>query len=222
MLSSVTPSQSVSTQSNLTQQHQRSFIPEKDDLWSGILKGVASSKIVPTKNVLILGEPGVGKSTLVHFLKNDPGPQQLPKFDQNEHPASFSANPKNYAQPSNDNITQQFEDQEKIDLALGYTFVDVKDEENEGNGGTEKQGVREKEKKDIICTNMIPRTNSHGKTWSVSTESGFSGIPTSAEIRNQGRNNRRFMCSYLDGLDASLEVSGDVGALDQCTALFNR
>ncbi|KAG1123290.1 hypothetical protein G6F42_010687 [Rhizopus arrhizus] len=131
MLSSVTPSQSVSTQSNLTQQHQRSFIPEKDDLWSGILKGVASSKIVPTKNVLILGEPGVGKSTLVHFLKNDPGPQQLPKFDQNEHPASFSANPKNYAQPSNDNITQQFEDQEKIDLALGYTFVDVKDEENE-------------------------------------------------------------------------------------------
>ncbi|KAL9554505.1 hypothetical protein PS6_003375 [Mucor atramentarius] len=131
MLSSVTPSQSVSTQSNLTQQHQRSFIPEKDDLWSGILKGVASSKIVPTKNVLILGEPGVGKSTLVHFLKNDPGPQQVPKFDQNEHPASFSANPKNYAQPSNDNITQQFEDQEKIDLALGYTFVDVKDEENE-------------------------------------------------------------------------------------------
>lgn len=55
MLSSVTPSQSVSTQSNLTQYHQKSFIPEKDELWSGILKGVASSKIVPTKNVLILG-----------------------------------------------------------------------------------------------------------------------------------------------------------------------
>lgn len=140
MLSSVTPSQSVSTQSNLTQQHQKSYMPEKDDLWSGILKGVASSKIVPTKNVLILGEPGVGKSTLVHFLKNDPGPQQLPKFDLNEeeHPASFSANPKNYAQPSNDNMTRQFQDQEKIDLALGYSFVDVKDEENEGNGGTEK------------------------------------------------------------------------------------
>ncbi|KAL0142995.1 dynein light intermediate chain-domain-containing protein [Mucor lusitanicus] len=121
MLSSVTPSQSVSTQSNLTQQHQKSYIPEKDDLWSGILKGVASSKIVPTKNVLILGEPGVGKSTL-----------QVPKFDHNEeHPASFSANPKNYAQPSNDNMTRQFQDQEKIDLALGYSFVDVKDEENE-------------------------------------------------------------------------------------------
>ncbi|GAN04730.1 dynein light intermediate chain [Mucor ambiguus] len=132
MLSSVTPSQSVSTQSNLTQQHQKSYIPEKDDLWSGILKGVASSKIVPTKNVLILGEPGVGKSTLVHFLKNDPGPQQLPKFDHSEeHPASFSANPKNYAQPSNDSMARQFLGQEKIDLALGYSFVDVKDEENE-------------------------------------------------------------------------------------------
>ncbi|CEP17875.1 hypothetical protein [Parasitella parasitica] len=130
MLSSVTPSQSVSTQSNLTQQYQKSFIPEKDELWSGILKGVASSKIVPTKNILILGEPGVGKSTLVHFLKNDPGPQQMPKFDHNEHPVPFSVNHNNYAQPSS-NLTGQFQDEEAIDLALGYSFVDVKDEENE-------------------------------------------------------------------------------------------
>ncbi|KAI8640521.1 dynein light intermediate chain-domain-containing protein [Parasitella parasitica] len=130
MLSSVTPSQSVSTQSNLTQQYQRTFMPEKEELWSGILKGVASSKIVPTKNVLILGEPGVGKSTLVHFLKNDPGPQQIPKFDHNEHPAPFSVNHNNYAQPSN-NLAGQFQNDETIDLALGYSFVDVKDEENE-------------------------------------------------------------------------------------------
>lgn len=29
---------------------------EKDEIWSGILKGVASSKMVPTKNVLVLGK----------------------------------------------------------------------------------------------------------------------------------------------------------------------
>lgn len=60
LLSSVTPSTSVSTNSILTtngqaQQQQNFFMPEKDEIWSGILKGVASSKMVPTKNVLILG-----------------------------------------------------------------------------------------------------------------------------------------------------------------------
>jgi dynein light intermediate chain 1 len=54
MLSSVTPSASVSTTSIAGQ--QQVYIPEKDEIWSGILKGVASTKMVPTKNVLILGE----------------------------------------------------------------------------------------------------------------------------------------------------------------------
>lgn len=57
LLSSVTPSQSVSTNSIMTNnpQQQNFVIPEKDEIWSGILKGVASSKMVPTKNILILG-----------------------------------------------------------------------------------------------------------------------------------------------------------------------
>ncbi|KAI7876776.1 dynein light intermediate chain-domain-containing protein [Mucor mucedo] len=130
LLSSVTPSASVSTNSILTtggqaQPSQNFYMPEKDEIWSGILKGVASSKMVPTKNVLILGEPGVGKSTLVHYLKNDPGPQQTPKFDaEDATPFNVSAS-NNYT-----HSTQQF-NEEKNDLALGYTFVDVKDEENE-------------------------------------------------------------------------------------------
>ncbi|KAI8075542.1 dynein light intermediate chain-domain-containing protein [Thamnidium elegans] len=128
LLSSVTPSQSVSTNSIMTNngqlQQQNFFMPEKDEIWSGILKGVASSKMVPTKNVLILGEPGVGKSTLVHYLKNDPGPQQVSKFESDDNSPHFSAT-NNYTQTS----TQLNE--EKNDLALGYTFVDVKDEENE-------------------------------------------------------------------------------------------
>lgn len=90
--------------------------------------------IPPLIFIYTVGEPGVGKSTLIHFLKNDPGAQQLPKFDNNEHPAPFSVNHNNYAQPSN-NVASQFQDKEKNDLALGYSFVDVKDEENEGNVG---------------------------------------------------------------------------------------
>ncbi|KAI9263502.1 dynein light intermediate chain-domain-containing protein [Helicostylum pulchrum] len=132
LLSSVTPSRSVSTNSIMTNngqlQQQNFFMPEKDEIWSGILKGVASSKMVPTKNVLILGEPGVGKSTLVHYLKNDPGPQQVSKFESEDNHNSTHFNvsaTNNYTQTS----TQLNE--EKNDLALGYTFVDVKDEENE-------------------------------------------------------------------------------------------
>ncbi|KAI8056302.1 dynein light intermediate chain-domain-containing protein [Gilbertella persicaria] len=119
-LSSVTPSQSVSTNSILTQQ-QQSFIPEKDEIWSSILKSVASTKMVPTKNVLILGEPGVGKSTLVQYLKNDPGPQQ--PFEKEDH-TPFSSAPSHLYTPFT-------EEEDKNDLALGYTYVDVKDEENE-------------------------------------------------------------------------------------------
>lgn len=131
LLSSVTPSQSVSTNSIMTNnpQQQNFVIPEKDEIWSGILKGVASSKMVPTKNILILGEPGVGKSTLVHYLKNDPGPQQVPKFETEENHNSTSFNNSNnlYTQTSNNSHSNE----EKNDLALGYTFLDVKDEENE-------------------------------------------------------------------------------------------
>ncbi|KAE8267926.1 hypothetical protein A4X09_0g4418 [Tilletia walkeri] len=41
---------------------------EQEDLWSSILNSVQSTRAVPTKNVLILGEPSTGKSTLLQFL----------------------------------------------------------------------------------------------------------------------------------------------------------
>ncbi|RCH96298.1 hypothetical protein CU098_006848 [Rhizopus stolonifer] len=118
MLTSVTPSQSVSTTSIAGQ--QQVYIPEKDEIWSGILKGVASTKMVPTKNVLILGETGVGKSTLIDYLKNDPGPQQV-KTDDMSSPLN----------PISTHYTQTIKPMEENDLALGYSFIDVKDEENE-------------------------------------------------------------------------------------------
>lgn len=67
---------------------------------------------------------------MVHYLKNDPGPQQVPKFEAEENHNSTSFNNSNnlYTQTSNNSHFKE----EKNDLALGYTFLDVKDEENEG------------------------------------------------------------------------------------------
>ncbi|KAI0258485.1 dynein light intermediate chain-domain-containing protein [Gloeopeniophorella convolvens] len=42
------------------------------DLWSSILDSVSSSRSIPAKNVLILGQPSTGKSTLVAALLQKP------------------------------------------------------------------------------------------------------------------------------------------------------
>jgi len=46
---------------------QRSSSPEAppQDLWSTILNSVSSSRLTPAKNILVLGQPSTGKSTLV-------------------------------------------------------------------------------------------------------------------------------------------------------------
>ncbi|KAL0093364.1 dynein light intermediate chain-domain-containing protein [Phycomyces blakesleeanus] len=125
-----TPSQSQSTSSTLgisTQTQQTQPASDKDEIWSTILRGVASSKMVPTKNVLILGDPKCGKSTLIHYLKHDPGPQ-TPKLESDDvQPGtSFGVSSHPYTMTV-DNL-----DKGSIStLALGYTFVDVQDEENE-------------------------------------------------------------------------------------------
>jgi hypothetical protein len=91
-----------------------------------------------------VGDPGVGKSTLVHYLKNDPGPQQLPLFEK-EDPAPFSVSSTN-----NHHYTHTTSDEEKNNLALGYSFVDVKDEEHEGI--TKK---KEKKKRLVILKSIV-------------------------------------------------------------------
>lgn len=42
-------------------------VPEKEEIWSTILTGVASSKMVPTKKILILGTK---TNSIVVFLFN--------------------------------------------------------------------------------------------------------------------------------------------------------
>jgi hypothetical protein len=52
----------------------RSSSPEAppQDLWSTILNSVSSSRSIPAKNILVLGQPSTGKSTLVSALLQKP------------------------------------------------------------------------------------------------------------------------------------------------------
>ena len=42
------------------------------DLWSSILDSVSSSRSIPSKQILVLGQPSSGKSTLVSALLQKP------------------------------------------------------------------------------------------------------------------------------------------------------
>nr|CAG8524817.1 2988_t:CDS:10 [Entrophospora candida] len=44
---------------------------QKEEIWSSILKSVASSKITPSKSILILGDRESGKTTLIRHLKGE-------------------------------------------------------------------------------------------------------------------------------------------------------
>ncbi|KAI9319808.1 dynein light intermediate chain-domain-containing protein [Dichotomocladium elegans] len=122
------PTSTQSTSSVLSGVGTQTVGSEKDEIWSGILKSVASSKLVPSKNVLVLGDSSSGKSTLVHYLKNDPGPLATkPDDDDGVGTNAFGVNTNNYTQVSTENLD---EDVTNL-LALGYTFADVQDEDNE-------------------------------------------------------------------------------------------
>ncbi|RHZ89821.1 hypothetical protein Glove_9g161 [Diversispora epigaea] len=92
---------------------------QQEDIWSSILKGVASSKIVPTKSLLILGDRDSGKSTLIRHLKGEE--------DEDVYEANGSVS-KSVGTDTDDLVNQKLSHN---DLALSYTFVEVKDDDAE-------------------------------------------------------------------------------------------
>ena len=82
----------------------RSSTPEAppQDLWSSILDSVSSTRSIPSKQVLLLGQPSSGKSTLAAALL------QKPVADEAKG------------------------DSHSSDFALGYEWADVRDEADEG------------------------------------------------------------------------------------------
>ncbi|RIB08328.1 dynein light intermediate chain-domain-containing protein [Gigaspora rosea] len=86
---------------------------QQEDIWTSILKGVASSKIVPTKSLLILGDRESGKSTLIRQLKGEKDEEV------------YEVNGVSKDAEENDNFNKKHHS----DLALSYTFTEVKDDE---------------------------------------------------------------------------------------------
>lgn len=83
----------------------RSSTPDgpPQDLWFSILDSVSSTRSIPSKQVLLLGQPSSGKSALAAALLQ-------------KKPVS----------------TEEAKEESKSDFALGYEFADVRDDADEG------------------------------------------------------------------------------------------
>lgn len=88
-------------------EEDRPASPEQH-LWSSILDSVSSSRAIPSKNVIVLGESSSGKSTIANALlqKSSVDKQREIATKQGDHSA--------------------------YDFAVGYEWADVKDEAEEG------------------------------------------------------------------------------------------
>ncbi|KAK4057713.1 hypothetical protein OIO90_001361 [Microbotryomycetes sp. JL221] len=94
----VTKAESMSHDDMMTNEGLRS-----DDLWSSILNSVAGNKGILTKNVIVLGHPRTGKSTLVSRLGSNTGEEPMTASDASTHD----------------------------DLGLSYNVVNVQDESDQ-------------------------------------------------------------------------------------------
>ncbi|KAJ1795581.1 hypothetical protein LPJ59_004263 [Coemansia sp. RSA 2399] len=102
---------------------------DRANLWETVLKEVSSSKTVATKNVLILGDSNSGKTGVVTQLLQA---SLRPQFGngQDSPPASMSAGLTGPNELVGD-VDSSAISLSKHDLALSYSYMDVRDEENE-------------------------------------------------------------------------------------------
>ncbi|KAI8979073.1 dynein light intermediate chain-domain-containing protein [Mycotypha africana] len=154
---------------------------EKEEIWSSILSSVASSKMVSAKKLLILGDPKCGKSTLIHYLKNDPGPRVFNNENGEEevnqdgiHHASTSVSVaadgggsanNHFGIASSYGVNGGLHNDDNTDeathtLALGYTYMDVQDEENEAIArlGVYQLGLSASEYRPLLKFALCPET----------------------------------------------------------------
>ncbi|KAG0198970.1 hypothetical protein BGX28_007680 [Mortierella sp. GBA30] len=118
------------------------------EVWSSLLQSVASSRLVPTKDVIILGDPHSGKSTLIELLKTalpTPSSDALANGDdptKNVNGVVLTSGTNGVTNTGNGSApvmvemgTGTSEDNmfgdKKNDLALSYSYWNVEDDENE-------------------------------------------------------------------------------------------
>ncbi|CAG8533186.1 10213_t:CDS:2 [Ambispora leptoticha] len=94
---------------------------DQQEIWSSILKSAASSKFVPTKNVLILGDRDSGKSSLIKQFKGENREEKILPNGVTAKTAGDNSN--------NKEETDTNEVHKKNDLALSYTYLDIKDKD---------------------------------------------------------------------------------------------
>lgn len=88
---------------------------------------------------LILGDPHSGKSTLIHNIKHDPGPKPVPadsEQDDQQPTPLLNVATSQVTPMSVDNLDEDT----KNELALGFTYVEVADDENEGKDQVSMEG----------------------------------------------------------------------------------
>lgn len=98
------------------------------EIWSSILDSVASSRATPTKNVILFGEPNVGKSTFLNFIRHENRVREKPT-------SGIASNGGLESAPASPSEEEYFKRLETLPvsskLALTHDFIDLKDGESE-------------------------------------------------------------------------------------------
>ncbi|PWN42077.1 DLIC-domain-containing protein [Ceraceosorus guamensis] len=113
---------------------------QDEDLWSSILDSVQSSKAVPLKNLIIMGEPGTGKTTILSSLaaRAPAGFISLPASSSSNSVggqaqagvSGAATGTPNLSGPEHD-LQTNAEVSGAADFGMGYGYWDVGDEDGE-------------------------------------------------------------------------------------------
>ncbi|KAJ1659686.1 hypothetical protein IWQ61_001272 [Dispira simplex] len=105
---------------------------EVTNLWSDILNSVGSSKTTLSRNVLVLGDPQSGKSTLISHMQHISSSVFTPTVPATGSTLGFSHSVGTGTEDTLGNgAAPDVPESKPDDLALGYTYIDVKDDDQD-------------------------------------------------------------------------------------------